>query len=296
MKRLLLCSFALVMALGVSAQQDRIFTKDGREIACRITNTSNAERIFYEEYPSDDEVLHRTMLISEVDYIIRVGKHMAYDDWGTLKEIKEKSIAPMPVHKFIYGIGGGVTTGNFRNKQAIGEAELRNTKRGMAWFVTGSMHYALLPRLYLGGEVRYDNITPYVNVKQHNLMLGPSIEQRFYLRNSRSFFFVGGSLAYSFGWRHFERNISGSTWEIYDKAAWPQHTVSFNPKFGVDMRVANKLYLNLALVGVFDFLRMGKIDATPINQGSYNPYGYKHVDPILNVGVQVGLRFGSNEK
>lgn len=292
MKRLLLCIFALVMALGVSAQQDRIFTKDGREIACRITNTSNAERIFYEEYPSDDEVLHRTMLISEVDYIIRVGKHMAYDDWGTLKEIKEKSIAPMPVHKFIYGIGGGVTTGNFRNKQTEGT----NIKRGMAWFISGNMHYAILPRLYLGGEVRYDNITPYINVKQQNIGIGPSIEQRFYLRNSRSFFFIGGAIDYNFGWRHYEPNVNGSTWEIYDKAAWAQHVISINPKFGVDMRVANKLYLNLALIGVFDLFGFGKIDATPVNQGSYNPYGYKHVDPIQSVGLQVGLRFGSSEK
>lgn len=296
MKRLLLTVLMALFAVSTFAQQDRIYTKDGREIACRITNTRDAERIFYEEYPSDGEVLHRFMPISAVDYIIRAGERLAYDDWGTLKAIKEKATVPMPVHKFIYGINGGVTTGNFRNKQAVGENELSKTKRGMAWFVSGSMHYALRPRLYLGGEVRYDNITPYVNVKQQNLMLGPSIEQRFYLRNSRSFFFIGGSLAYSFGWRHYEPNVSGSTWEIYNKAAWPQHTVSINPKFGVDMRMANKLYLNVALVGVFDFLRMGKIDATPINQGSYNPYGYKHVDPILNVGVQVGLRFGSNEK
>ncbi len=295
MKRLLLCAVALMIALGASAQQDRIFTKDGREIACRITNTRDAERIFYEEYPSDDEVLHRFMPIGEVDYIIRAGERLAYDDWGTLKAIKEKATTPMPTHKFIYGIGGGVTTGNFRNKQAVGETQLTD-KRGTAWFIGGSMHYALQPRFYLGGELRYDNITPYVNVKQHNIAIGPSIEQRFYLRNSRSFFFIGCSLDYNFGWRHFERNVTGSTWGIYDKKAWPQHCISLNPRFGADVRVADKLYLNFAIVGTFDFVRMGRIEATPINQGSYNPYGYKHVDPILNVGAQIGLRFGSNEK
>ena len=118
MKRLLLTVLMALFAVSTFAQQDRIFTKDGREIACRITNTRDAERIFYEEYPSDDEVLHRFMPISAVDYIIRAGERLAYDDWGTLKAIKEKATVPMPVHKFIYGIGGGVTTGNFRNKQA----------------------------------------------------------------------------------------------------------------------------------------------------------------------------------
>ena len=67
MKRLLLTVLMVLFAVSTFAQQDRIYTKDGREIACRITNTRDAERIFYEEYPSDDEVLHRFMPISAVE-------------------------------------------------------------------------------------------------------------------------------------------------------------------------------------------------------------------------------------
>lgn len=156
MKNLLLI---LLLVSGAAAYaQDKIITIKQDTIDCRIVSV-NAERLGYEQKTSDQLIVGKSILLSEVLHYVRSGKSDRFD-----KQDRKKAKRQRPEHRLLFSLQGGLAHSltdydaykkyflNSGNSESVADDYLGKLKNGVHF--NASLHYLLSS--FIGVGVDYN--------------------------------------------------------------------------------------------------------------------------------------------
>lgn len=258
-------AFLFLSAGCACMAQDRIHTKDGRVIECKVSDSSNrAGNVFF--FPADDPETSHFIPVTQVDYLEIGDERVVRTPNDKLKPAETRFGLKAPALPHMLG-----ATYDFLSNTYV---HTHGTTVSYAYFFDGrnGIHAELAYRSLESASASERRADPGTSVDIFAVI--PHYERRFYIQRMGSFYFVRGGL----GVNVYTASIQTDAGESREGLAAPVVSLAM----GLDFRVSRNLYLEVAARYIGDF-------------ASWN-FGYDSEPLLANEGFfggfSVGLRFG----
>lgn len=223
--------FASLFVLSgcVCMAQDRIHTKDGRVIECRVSDSSNRDgKVFF--FPADDPETSHFIPVGRIAYLELGNEHIVSTPHNYLKPAKERYSLQAPALPHMVGL-----TYDFLSNTYV---HTHGATFSYGCFFDGKN--GLYTEFAFRGLQRFSS-DYIVDI----FALIPHYERRFYMQRVGSFFFVRGGL----GVNIYRAAIRWDEGTEHEGLVAPVLSLSL----GVDLRLARHLYFEIVARYIGDF-------------------------------------------
>lgn len=245
--------------------QDRIHTKDGRVIECKVSDSSNRDgNVFF--FPADDPETSHFIPVTQVDYLEMGDERIVRTPNDKLKPAETRFGLKAPALPHMLGVTYDFLSNTYVHTHGA------TVSYGCFFDGKNGIYTELAYRSLESTSASERRADPGTAVDIFAVI--PHYEHRFYIQRIGSFYFVRGGL----GVNIYKASIQTDAGVSREGLAAPVVSLAL----GIDFRIARNLYLEIAGRYIGDF-------------ASWN-FGYDS-EPILSHegflgGFSVGLRFG----